>query len=193
MTRPLTSHELSRKTFLKGGGTLALGLTAAGTARAANNPTAVSALHLGAVPGPPDPAQIDSWLQVNPDNTVTLFHGWTEMGQGSPTAILQIAAEELGLSFDQVSAVQLDTNVSVQEFAAASSSTRTAILPTSMRGAAAAARTVLVGMAAAQLGVAVSALSVRNGVISGGGKTVKYSDLMAGKTFNTTTLRSARC
>ncbi|HEX4518079.1 MAG TPA: molybdopterin cofactor-binding domain-containing protein [Gaiellaceae bacterium] len=186
MTRPLISHELSRKTFLKGGGTLALGLTAAGTARAANNPTAVSQLHLGAVPGPPDPAQIDSWLQVNPDNTVTLFHGWTEMGQGSPTAIRQIAAEELGLSFDQVAAVQLDTNVSVQEFAAASSSTRTAILPTSMRGAAAAARTVLVGMAAAQLGVAGSALSVRNGVVSGGGKTVKYSDLMAGKTFNTT-------
>src|SRR5437764_807232 len=134
------------------------------------DPTAVSRTHLGTVPGPPDPAQIDSWLQVNPDNTVTLFHGWTEMGQGSPTAIRQIAAEELGLSLDQVTAAQLDTNVSVQAFAAASSSTRTAILPTSMRGAAAAARTVLVGMAAAQLGVPASALSVTTGVVPGGGK-----------------------
>jgi CO/xanthine dehydrogenase Mo-binding subunit len=108
------------------------------------------------------------------------------MGQGSPTAIRQIAAEELGLSLDQVTAAQLDTNVSVQAFAAASSSTRTAILPTSMRGAAAAARTVLVGMAAVELGVPASALSVTNGVVSGGGKSIKYSDLMAGKTFNTT-------
>jgi nicotinate dehydrogenase subunit B len=138
------------------------------------------------VPGPPDPAQIDSWLQVNPDNTVTLFHGWTEMGQGSPTAILQIAAEELGLQLEQVSAAQLDTNVSVQEFAAGSSSTSTAIRPTSLRGAAAAARTVLLGMAAARLGLPASALSIENGVVSGGGKSVKYSDLLAGTTFDTT-------
>jgi nicotinate dehydrogenase subunit B len=186
VTSPPNAHDFSRKTFLRGAGSLVLGLSAAGTAQASNNPTAASPLHLGTVPGPPDPAQIDSWLQVNPDNTVTLFHGWTEMGQGSPTAIRQIAAEELGLSFDQVTAAQLDTNVSVQAFAAASSSTRTAILPTSMRGAAAAARTVLVGMAGAQLGVPASALSVTNGVVSGGGKSVKYSDLMAGKTFNTT-------
>src|SRR5204862_1333282 len=139
MTHALDTHEFSRKSFLKGSGALALGLATGGVANASNNPTAVSRTHLGTLPGPPDPAQIDSWLQVNPDNTVTLFHGWTEMGQGSPTAIRQIAAEELGLSLDQVTAAQLDTNVSVQAFAAASSSTRTAILPTSMRGAAAAA------------------------------------------------------
>jgi CO/xanthine dehydrogenase Mo-binding subunit len=186
MTRALDTHEFSRKSFLKGSGALAFGLASASVANASNNPAAVSRTHLGTVPGPPDPAQIDSWLQVNPDNTVTLFHGWTEMGQGSPTAIRQIAAEELGLSLDQVTAAQLDTNVSVQAFAAASSSTRTAILPTSMRGAAAAARTILLGMAGAQLGVPVSSLSVTNGVVSGGGKSVKYSDLMAGKTFDTT-------
>ena len=107
-TDPL-HRELSRKSFLVGSGGVALGLTAVAAAGAANNPTAVSPIHVGSVPGPPDPAQIDSWLQVNPDSTVTLFHGWTEMGQGSPTAIRQIAAEELGLSFDQVRAAQLDT------------------------------------------------------------------------------------
>jgi CO/xanthine dehydrogenase Mo-binding subunit len=52
-------------------------------------------LHTGAVPGPPNPALVDSWLQVNSDNTVTFFHGWAEMGQGSPTAVRMIAAEEL--------------------------------------------------------------------------------------------------
>src|SRR5262245_17364321 len=153
LAHALHGRELSRPTFLRGGGALVIGLTAAGTAAASDNPTAVSAGHTGAVPGPPDPAQIDSWLQVNPDNTVTLFHGWTEMGQGSPTAVRQIAAEELGLSMAQVSSVRLDTNVSISSFAAASSSTRTAMAATSMRGAAAAARTLLVNQAATQLGV----------------------------------------
>jgi CO/xanthine dehydrogenase Mo-binding subunit len=179
-------NEFSRKSFLRGSGALVLGLAAAGAASAANNPGAVSPLHLGMVPGPPDPAQIDSWLQVNPDNTVTLFHGWVEMGQGSPTAVRQIAAEELGLSIDQVTAVQLDTNVSQSAFAANSSSTRTAMGAASMRGAAAAARTVLVNMASAALGVPASALTVSDGVVSGGGKSVKYSALMAGKRFNAT-------
>ena len=48
---------------------------------------AAGGLHRGSVPSPPDPAQIDSWLRVNADNTVTLFHGWSELGQGSPTAV----------------------------------------------------------------------------------------------------------
>src|SRR5262249_30239660 len=161
-----------------GSGVVAVGLTAVAGASAANNPTAVSPAHSGALPGPPDATQIDSWLQVNPDNSVTLFHGWTEMGQGSPTSVRQIAAEELGLSFDKVQAAQLDTNVSISSFAAASASTRTAMGATSMRGAAAAARTVMVNMAAAQLGVPAASLSVTNGVVSGGGKSVSYGDLM---------------
>jgi CO/xanthine dehydrogenase Mo-binding subunit len=184
--RVLTGREISRRSFLEGGGALVVGLGLAGAAHASNNPSAVSPLHLGAMPGPPDPTQIDSWLQVNPDSTVTLFHGWVEMGQGSPTAVRMIAADELGLSFDQVTSVQIDTNVSTQAFAAGSASTRTAMGATSMRGAAAAARTVLLNMAAAQLGVPVSSLTVENGVVSGGGASVTYGDLMAGKLFSTT-------
>jgi CO/xanthine dehydrogenase Mo-binding subunit len=178
--------DLSRKTFLKGSGALITGLSLAPAVHAANDPRATSPLHTGVVPGPPDPTQIDSWLQVNPDNTVTLFHGWAEMGQGSPTAVRMIAAEELGLSMDQVTAAQLDTNVSLSALAVASSSTYTALGATSMRGAAAAARTLLLNQASAQLGVPAASLSMANGVVSGGGKSVKYADLMAGKLFNST-------
>src|SRR5262249_22015198 len=110
-------HELSRMQFLRGGGSLVIGLSVTGVvpgaARAANNPGATAATHTGALAGPPDPTQIDSWLQVNPDNTVTLFHGWAELGQGTPTAVRMIAAEELRLSLAQVSAAQVDTNVSL--------------------------------------------------------------------------------
>jgi len=186
MTGFLHEKEFSRKSFLKGTGAVIVGLSTAGPSMAANNPGTASASHTGAVAGPPDATQIDSWLQVNADNTVTLFHGWAEMGQGSPTAVRMIAAEELGLSMEQVGAAQIDTNVSLSAFAAGSSSTLTAMGATSMRGAAAAARTLLLNMASAQLGVPAGSLSVSKGVVSGGGKSVKYSDLMAGKLFNST-------
>lgn len=44
-------------------------------------------------------------LRVETDGTVTLFHSWTEMGQGVHTALQQIACEELGLSSDRVRVV----------------------------------------------------------------------------------------
>ncbi|MEO8571265.1 MAG: selenium-dependent xanthine dehydrogenase [Chloroflexota bacterium] len=41
-------------------------------------------------------------LRPEADGSVTLFHSWTEMGQGCDTALAQIACEELGLSADRV-------------------------------------------------------------------------------------------
>ncbi|MDR7484450.1 MAG: selenium-dependent xanthine dehydrogenase [Armatimonadota bacterium] len=53
-------------------------------------------------------------LRPEADGTVTLFHSWTEMGQGVHTALQQIACEELGLPADRVHVVvdtlrELDT------------------------------------------------------------------------------------
>lgn len=55
-------------------------------------------------------------LRVEEDGTVTLFHSWTEMGQGVHTAMQQIACEELGLTPDRVRVVvdtsrELDTGM----------------------------------------------------------------------------------
>ena len=47
-------------------------------------------------------------LRPEADGTVTLFHSWTEMGQGCHTALQQIACEELGLTADRI-AVIVDT------------------------------------------------------------------------------------
>ncbi|TMK87362.1 MAG: selenium-dependent xanthine dehydrogenase [Actinobacteria bacterium] len=47
-------------------------------------------------------------LRPEADGTVTLFHSWTEMGQGVHTALQQIACEELGLTADRVT-VHVDT------------------------------------------------------------------------------------
>src|SRR5207247_10733341 len=55
-----------------------------------------------------------------------------------------------------------------------------------VRSAAATARQALLGMAATQLGVPIASLSVSKGVISGGGKTVTYGQLIGDKLFNVT-------
>lgn len=53
-------------------------------------------------------------LRPEPDGSVTLFHSWTEMGQGCHTVLQQMACEELGLPADRVRVVvdtirELDT------------------------------------------------------------------------------------
>jgi CO/xanthine dehydrogenase Mo-binding subunit len=189
VARLLNEREISRRSFLKGGGMLVIGLGIAGVpsrAGAANNPHAISARHTGAIPGPTDATQIDSYLEINPDNTATLYTGWVELGQGTPTSLRMIAAEELGLTFDQVELAQVDTNVSLSAATVASSSTMTAMRSTSLRGAAAGARQILLGLASPRLGVPVGNLSVTNGVVAGGGKSLRYSDLIGEAPFGST-------
>src|SRR5215472_8866348 len=103
------AHELDRREFLKATGSLVVGFRAAEPLAAQATPTAAGAR--GAVSGPPDEAELDSYIAVHPNNTVTIFSGYVELGQGGPTALRQIAAEELDLDFDQVQTVRNDTSV----------------------------------------------------------------------------------
>ena len=41
---------------------------------------------------------LNQWIAVNPDQTITVFSGKVEIGQGIVTAFAQIAADELGLA-----------------------------------------------------------------------------------------------
>ena len=55
-----------------------------------------------------------------------------------------------------------------------------------IRAAAVAARAELLKLASTKLGVAASSLTVSKGVVSGGGKSVTYGELVGGKLFNVT-------
>src|SRR6185295_18423047 len=61
--------------------------------------------------GPFDQVSVDSWLIIHSDNTASVKLGKVEMGQGTPTALLMIAAEELDMSFAQMKMINHDTNV----------------------------------------------------------------------------------
>jgi CO/xanthine dehydrogenase Mo-binding subunit len=147
----------------------------AGKAHAAASPFASN--------GPYDAGLIDSWIVIHEDNTASILTGHEELGQGSATGMLQIAGEELNMDFAQLKFVTHDTNVTPSSPPSYASNGIQFNGP-EIRAAAAAAYQTLLGLAATQLGVPVGSLSVKSGVVSGGGKTVKYGDLLGGKLFN---------
>jgi len=80
--------------------------------------------------------------------------------------------------------VNVDTNVTPDTGGTYGSSSIRSNGP-QVRAAAAYAKQALLGLAATQLGVPAASLTVEKGVVSGGGKTVKYGDLLGNKLFNT--------
>jgi CO/xanthine dehydrogenase Mo-binding subunit len=176
----MLNKEFSRKSFVKGGGALivgfsALGASLAGRAQATDSPYASN--------GPYDMYQVDSWIRIHADNTATILTGAVELGQGTSTGLLQIAGEELDMSFSQLKFVQPDTNLTPDNGRTAGSSSIEQRGP-QVRAAAATARQALLGLASKALGAPVASLSVKDGVVSGGGKSITYGDLIGEKLFN---------
>ncbi|MFM2124423.1 MAG: hypothetical protein RL328_874, partial [Acidobacteriota bacterium] len=159
----------TRRDFLKVGGALLIGFR-------------LDAQKLP-VAGPPTANQIDTWLAIHADNTATFYVGFAELGQGNSTALLQIAAEELDMDLDQLSTINLDTHVTPNQGGTYSSASIARGGP-QVRTAAAEARAALLDMASKQLGVPAGQLTVARGVVSGGGKTVSYGQLIGDKRFN---------
>jgi nicotinate dehydrogenase subunit B len=184
MTGFLHEQEFSRKTFVKAGGALIVGFSTLGAALGAKAAEAAGGDPFDSY-GPYDPQQIDSWLVIHSDNSADVKLGKVELGQGAMTGLLMIAAEELDLDLGQVKPITNDTNVTPdQGITAGSSSIRSGGMQT--RAAAAAAKQVLLGLAAAKLGAPVASLSVKSGVVSGAGKSITYGQLIGDKLFNAT-------
>jgi nicotinate dehydrogenase subunit B len=169
---------VTRRAMLQGGGALAVGLSLAACV-AMPEP---SGSPQGRAPkaGPPDALQVDSWLVIHKDNTATLYMGFAELGQGATTALLQIAAEELDLALDQMSAAPLDTHWSVNQGGTYSSASVQRGRP-QIAAAAATARMALLNKASAQLNAAVESLTVDRGVVRVGTtkRSITFGQLIA--------------
>jgi CO/xanthine dehydrogenase Mo-binding subunit len=186
------SPLLARREFLKTttAGALVIGFGAAeipvsAQATGAGPTGPVTTVQRGVVSGPFDEAELDSYIAVHPDNTVTIFSGYVELGQGGPTALRQIAAEELDVDFDQVQMVRHDTFVTTNGLTLASMTV--AIGGTKLRVAASEARRVLVTLASERLKAPVQDLTVSKGVVSvktDPQRSITYGDLLGGKAFN---------
>ena len=129
---------------------------------------------------------MDSWLAVASDGTVTAYTGKCDFGQGMYTVQTQLVAEEICVPVNKVKLIQCDTSVTPdQGTTSGSQSTPTNFNTGDLAQAAATARETLVAMAARNLGVPASQLTVENGVVSAkGGRTVSYGELIRGKHFD---------
>ena len=83
-------NRWTRRTFI-GAGTIAGGGFLLGTAGFTFAPGRHSLVSANA----PDSGQLTTWITVTPDNLVTILIPHCEMGQGTPTALAMMAAEEL--------------------------------------------------------------------------------------------------
>jgi CO/xanthine dehydrogenase Mo-binding subunit len=120
---------------------------------------------------------LDQWLAINADGTVTIRPGKVEIGQGILTALVQIVAEELDVAVGRIRLVAAATALSPNE-GITSGSRSIQESGIALRFAAAEARELLLGRAAAKLGVSVEQLSVRDGVVTArAGGSVSYWEL----------------
>jgi len=157
MTGLLQEHAFSRKGFLKGGGALIVGFSLLGAGLSGK--ASAGGVDPFASDGV-DQFQIDSWIQIHADNTATLLTGGIRQGTGSDTGLLMIAGEELDMDMSQLEFVMADTGgpgvtPNTGRHAASNTIKNTGA---GLRGAAASARQVLLGLASTQLGVPTSQL-----------------------------------
>jgi CO/xanthine dehydrogenase Mo-binding subunit len=180
-----------RRRLIQSGGALLVGLSLGGCAAsrredAANAPALLPVLR-DPVPGPPDAAEVDSWLAIHEDDTATLYIGFAELGQGATTALLQVAAEELEFPLERLHAAPLDTHRSVNQGGTYSSASVQRGRP-QVAAAAAHARATLLDLAAVHLGVDRDALAVERGVVfdrNTPSRRVSYGRLVGGRQLRT--------
>ncbi len=182
-----TDKEFSRRVFVKGGGSLAVGFSLAGVVAGetlAKGMKAGKATATRTWPRPPVD-QVDSFLEIRPDNSVVAKFGKGTAAQGTSTGILMMYADELDVPLSSISMIVGDTYLTPDQVGA-SGSNGTSTEWVTIRQVAATARQKLLSLASAKLGVPVASLSVKDGVVSGAGtsQTVTYGQLIGGQTFN---------
>ena len=176
----METKSISRRDLLKSTGVLIVGFSFFGTAaRALAQGEGLSVDGM-------DPTVLDSWLAISKDGTVTVFTGKVELGTGVVTALAQIVAEELDVSFGKVYMDSGDTDKAVDQGVTAAARTveRGGV---QLRQASAAARQELLKLASARLDSPVDKLTVTDGVVSvvdNPARKIAYGDLLGGKRFN---------
>ena len=167
--------NLQRRRFLKHTGVIVSAFTLAG-------PTAIAQQTIALPGGLNNNRMLDGWIRINANNTVTVFTGKCEIGQGILTALTQIAADELDVAYERVEIISADTARTPNEGMTAGSLSVEGS-GTALRFACAEARGMLLAAAAKKLNVAVEKLSVSDGAISASPVRMTYWDVAKDVSF----------
>jgi nicotinate dehydrogenase subunit B len=161
------STTITRRSFVKIGGALfvSIALPTKFLAAAAEGQTSL------------DPSAFASWLEIRSDNSILARTGRTETGTGMSAYYAQVIAEELHVRPETISLILGDTDRTPDGGYSAGFLSGME----NVRKVAAYTRQALLELAAKQLDVPVSSLSVAAGVVSGGGQKVSYGQLVQGQ------------
>jgi nicotinate dehydrogenase subunit B len=122
---------------------------------------------------------LDSWIRIDADNTITVFTGKAELGQGIKTALIQVAAEELEVKPHVIQLVTADTARTPNEgYTAGSHSMQDS--GTAILNAAAQVREILIGVAAERWKVAREQVRADDGaMVDADGRRLSYGELVS--------------
>ena len=163
---------LSRRQFIKAGGVLVVGFSFVGSELLkADTPKPTAFLNSL------DPTLGSSWIEIHPDNTILIRTGKSDFGQGSTfTAYRQIVAEELSVPFEAITTVIAGDTDRTPDGSGAFDFLGHGT--PNIRKAAAYTHQALLDLASEKLGVPNDKLSVKDGIVSGGGRSMSYGDLV---------------
>jgi len=168
----VAAASLSRRQFVKAGGALVVGFGLVGPE-----------LLKGDTPKPTvlknslDAALPSSWIEIHPNNTVLIRTGKPDFGQGTTfTAYRQIVADELSVPFEAITTVVNGDTDRTPDGSGAFDFLGHGT--PNIRKAAAYTYQALLDLSSERLGVPKDKLTVKDGVVSGGDKSISYGDLV---------------
>jgi len=173
------TRTLSRRSFIRtmagAGGGLVLGFHIPGAIAAAVAPEPWTT--------PTDGTEINAWLTIDIDGTVTIRVPHTEQGQGALTSVSSMIAEELDVPWNKVQAVFADMNRHVnygQEYVVTTThgSQLVRMQHPHIMQAGASARERLKAAAAQSWGVSPAQITARQGVLSAGNRSAEYAEFV---------------
>jgi isoquinoline 1-oxidoreductase len=177
-SKPLHHFELFRRDFFK---LLGAGIAVFATAKdsLAQETAPSRGFHSEELP-----TQISAWLHVGEDGSITVFTGKVEVGQNIRTSLAQSVADELRVPFESIRMVMGDTTLTPLDMGTFGSRTTPTMSP-QLRRVAAAARDLLVEVAAKEWNVAPGRLKTADAKVTdrSSGRSATYAELARGKTL----------
>jgi len=173
-------NNISRRDLLRAGGAVVVSFALGSPKRAA-----AQASGAGVDIGKPlDPHEVDSFLAVHTDGSVTLYTSHVDVGVGLRIAMRQMAAEELGIAVNHIAMVEGDTALT-PDHGGTGGSTGIPRGGVDVRQAAATARQALLKLGAVQLQRPAAELTIVDGQVRSlaGGEGADIGKLIGDRRF----------
>ena len=128
------------------------------------------------------PKELSAWLHIAADGRVSVFTGKVEVGQNIRTSLAQLVAEELRVPFEAITMVMGDTDLTPWDMGTFGSRTTPTMGP-QLRTMAAAARQMLLEVAAERWHVAPASLTAAEGKVTDpqNARSLAYGELTRGE------------